>query len=166
MDIVIAVILLALFVAWPLKSKSNMLLVLGMLCFGWVLQQTTSQDVLLIARSTAVGIDRSTVETASLLTVALLPGLLTAYITKKKAGKTQIRMIGAGLAPAIFLVAWRLVSLSLAGDTRKAVLESPVQEALSIYENYILWSACILILLYLFMSRYKKPIDIKKSHKT
>ncbi|MEM6997944.1 MAG: hypothetical protein AAF413_03475 [Patescibacteria group bacterium] len=164
MENLIALIVAAVLIAYPLYRKSNMLLILGMLCFGWVLQQTTSQEVLLITRSSGVGLSRSMLDTISLLSVALIPAVTTVYLTRNRIKKSTLRAIGLGLSPAIFVITWRLVTLSVDTELRQSIYDSAVQEQVSLYEGYALWSACILVILHLFLSKSKpaKAEDSKK----
>ena len=163
MDILTAVFLLAVFIALPLYLRSNMLLVLGALAFGWVLNDITGNEVMLISRSLAPGIGDA--ERYALLLFSFLPAIGAVFLTKNGYKKPLMRLLAIGLAPSIFIIGWLVAKASFSFRTSQQLSESVINEQVIANQEYALWAGVFIVLLLLLVTKPAKKSDDKKGKK-
>lgn len=160
-DIITAVIIVAVFVILPLYLRSDVILLLGALAFGWVLNSVTGNDLLLIARS-SLPVERSLAESISLVMLSFIPALSVVLLTRSKTKNSLKLLLSVGFMPAIAIIAWLLARVSFSYDTASSLRDSSINDIVAANQEYALWSAGIILLLYLFADQNKR---FKKSDK-
>lgn len=160
MELFIAITLLA-FIALALYFKANMLQLVGMLSFGWVLVYVTNNDAVLYARS-LVPVGGNNIDTVTSLLLGFSPAVLSLLLSKRSAKKPAKQLLALIMAPAVFIIGWLTVLLAVTYDTRAELLDSWVQTQVGNYQVYALWGATIAVILYMSASRTKRSKDDKK----
>ena len=144
----------------PLIKRIDLLVVLGALAFGWVLNDITGNELMLVSRSFVPGVDDS--ERFVLLVASFLP-VAAAIIFAKRASVGGLQMVlSLGLTPAIFVTAWNLVRVSLPYDSSRQLVEGSVGSAVYKNQEYAIWAGVVLMIMLLYFGRSAKK-ETKKS---
>ena len=158
MDIVVTVAILASLIVIPLLLRVNMAMLLGALAFGWVLNDVTGNDLLLLARST-LPVSRSLAETIGLSVLSFLPAVFVVLMTRGKEKNTLKMLLSLGFMPAIFVISWLLSRVSFSYDTASALRDSNVNDLVVTNQEYALWTAAIFFIAYLYSDKPKAVKD-------
>ncbi|MCA9348935.1 hypothetical protein KC878_02195 [Candidatus Saccharibacteria bacterium] len=147
-----------------LYFRSNMLSVLGMLAFGWVLVYVTNNEAILFARS-LVPVGSNNIDAATSIFLGFGPAVTALLLTRKSTKKTHLWIMGVLLTPAIVIVGWLIVQLAVSYETRNNLLASNINQTISTYQEYALWIAAIMISLILYYGRPKSSKEEEKKKK-
>ena len=154
MDLLLLSLIIIVFGTIPLHFKSQQLLIFGLIAFGFLVSQITGQELVTQAADQTV-IEHNLSSSLLLLVFSLLPPLVAVWTTKGKTKSYTRRILAVGLTPAIIVTAWSTIILNLPLEVAADLTSGPIHGYILIVRPYLLWSATVLALLELHLSRAK-----------
>lgn len=157
-------LLLVIFVGVALYFRSNLLTILGMLAFGWVLVYVTNNEAILFARS-FVPVGSNNIDFATSLFLGFGPAIATLLLTRRAVKKPHLKLLSVLLIPAMLVIGWMTILLAVSYDQREQLLAGDIHQNVVDYQEYALWVAAIAVVLYLYFTKPKAPKEDDKKKK-
>jgi len=147
----------------PLYFRSNSITVLGMLAYGWVINDMAGAKLLREGASLMPGM--GDMHRALLMLVVFGPAILAILLTKGKVKAPPKLVLSIGIAPAAVVIGWRLLLATLPLDQARSLASGELNREVIRNQEYALWLAVFMLAMLLFMGKKKKPVEGKPKKK-